>query len=384
MRSIYRNVVAVNLFYFVLFAFSTVFAVSISVAQDQYELEGKRVLIIIASSNFRDEEYSIPRQFLENKGAKITVASSKDTPSVGMLKRVTVKPDTLLGRVKAEDYDAVVFIGGVGAKEYFADQTAHRLAQETVKKNKILAAICVAPSILANAGILSGKKVTAFQSEAENLKAKGANYTGAPVEIDGKIVTANGPDAAAEFAQKIADLLKAIKKLEGKKILMIIAIKDFNDKELKEPKDAFENDGAEVTVASTDKKEATGIDGMKFEVKKTISEAKVKDFDAIVFVGGTGAKDLFGDKNAIKLAKDAAKAGKIIGAISIASSILANAGLLKGKSATALESERENLEKQGAKFSNDLVVTDGKIVTANGPDASKKFAEAVIQAILPK
>jgi protease I len=180
------------------------------------------------------------------------------------------------------------------------------------------------------------------------------------------------------------ELLKAIKKLEGKKILMIIALKDFRDEELKEPKESFENDGAEVTVASTKKKEAVGMNGMKFEVKKTLENAKVKDFDAIVFVGGTGAKQLFNDKTAAKLAKSAAKAGKVIAAICIAPSILANAGLLKGKNATAFESEKENLEKNGAKFSNDPVVSDGKIVTANGPEASKKFAEAVTQAILSK
>jgi protease I len=384
MRNIYKRGFAVNLLCLVLLVSSIIFVVSLSLAQEQSELEGKKVLIIIASSNFRDEEYSNPRQVLENKGAKITVASSKDTPSVGMLKKETVKPDTLLSKVKAEDYDAVVFIGGVGAKEYFADQTAHKIAREAVKKNKILAAICIAPSILANAGVLSGKKVTAFQSEAENLKAKGANYTGAPVEVDGKIITANGPEAAEKFARKIVELLKAIKKLEGKKILMIIAFKDFQDEELKEPKESFENDGAEVTVASTEKKEAVGINGMKLEVKKTLEDVKVKDLDAIVFVGGTGAKQLFNDKTAAKLAKSAAKAGKVVAAICTAPSILANAGLLKGKNATAFESEKENLQKNGAKFSKDPVVTDGKIVTANGPEASKKFAEAVTQAILSR
>lgn len=384
MSRYYQKQITANLLFFALSVCAILLARSLSLAQEQNELEGKRVLLIIASSNFRDEEYSTPRQVLESKGAKITVASSKDAPFVGMLKKETVKPDILLDKVKAEDYDAVVFIGGVGAKEYFANQTAHKLTQEAVKKNKILAAICVAPSILANAGVLSGKKATAFQSEVQNLKAKGVNYTGSPVEVDGKIITANGPDATAEFALKIVELLKVIKKLEGKKILMIIALKDFRDEELKEPKESFENDGAEVTVSSTEKKEAVGMNGMKFQVKKTIGEVKAKDFDAIVFVGGTGAKEFLNHKNAIKLAKDAAKAGKVLGAISIAPSILANAGLLKGKNAAAFESEKENLQKNGAKFSDEPVVTDGKIVTANGPEVSKKFAEALTRAILSK
>jgi protease I len=367
-----------------LLALSIICLVPFCSAQEEKELEGKKVLMIVASSNFRDEEYSVPRQFLESKGAKIVVASSKETQSVGMLKKVTVKPDIVLEKVNVKDYHAVLFIGGIGAKEYFANQVAQKIAQETVKNNKILAAICIAPSILANAGVLAGKKATVFKSEAENLKAKGANYTGAAVEVDGKIITANGPDAASDFAQKVADLLKAIKKLEGKKILIVIALKDFRDEELKESKDSFENDGAEVTVASTEKKEAVGMNGMKLEVKKTIKEAKAKEFDAVVFIGGTGAKGLFSDKNIINLAKDAAKAGKILGAICVAPSILANAGLLKGKNATAFESEKENLQKNGAKFSEEPVVTDGDIVTANGSEAAKKFAEAVTRAILSK
>ena len=122
-----------------------------------------------------------------------------------MLKKQRVKPDVLIGKVKVEDYDAVIFVGGVGAKEYFESEAAHKLAREADEKEKIVAAICIAPSILANAGILKGKKATAYPSEKTNLEAKGAVFVDENVVVDGRIITANGPGAAAEFGEAIVE-----------------------------------------------------------------------------------------------------------------------------------------------------------------------------------
>jgi protease I len=72
----------------------------------------------------------------------------------------------------------------------------------------ILAAICAAPSILANAGLLKGKTATSFPDEGENLKAKGANFTGQGLEIDGRIITADGPAHAKQFGEAIVKALK--------------------------------------------------------------------------------------------------------------------------------------------------------------------------------
>jgi protease I len=60
---------------------------------------------------------------------------------------------------------------------------------------------------LANAGVLSGRRATVFSSEAGKLKAKGAEYTGAKVERDGKIITGSGPEAAEEFGRAIVKAL---------------------------------------------------------------------------------------------------------------------------------------------------------------------------------
>ncbi len=162
--------------------------------------------MIIAQNGFRDEELKEPREILTQKGIKVTIASSSLNTAKGML-GARAKPEIILSELKVEDYDAVIFVGGIGAKQYWDDPAAHRIAREALKKKKVLGAICIAPVILANAGILSGKKATVWESEAKRLKEKGATYTSKPVEVDGKIVTGSGPQAAKQFGQAIAKLL---------------------------------------------------------------------------------------------------------------------------------------------------------------------------------
>jgi len=166
----------------------------------------KKVLMVIAPENFRDEEYREPRRILESKGCAITVASTHTRPAKGML-GMTVTPDTTLDRVRAADFDLVVFVGGYGAEAYYNDRRAHALASETARLARPLAAICVAPTILANAGLLKGKKATVWESQAKALAAGGANYTAAHVERDGTIITADGPTSAVEFGEALAQAL---------------------------------------------------------------------------------------------------------------------------------------------------------------------------------
>jgi len=80
-------------------------------------------------------------------------------------------------------------------------------------QGKVLAAICIAPGILAAAGVLNNKKVTVWSSAMDKsfiriLEKSGAKYLDKSVVSDGKIITASGPDAAQEFAQAIIDRLK--------------------------------------------------------------------------------------------------------------------------------------------------------------------------------
>jgi len=170
------------------------------------EISGKKVLMVLAPKDFRDEEYQEPRTVLEEVGAQVMVASKGVTTATGKL-GATVAVDQDLAKVKVEDYDAIIFVGGPGSSVYFDDQEALALAKKAYDEGKVVGAICIAPSILANAGILEGKQATAFPTELVNLKRKGATYTGKGVTVDGKIITARGPEAASEFGQKLVEVL---------------------------------------------------------------------------------------------------------------------------------------------------------------------------------
>jgi len=170
------------------------------------ELQGKKILMIIASHDFRDEELFKPRDLFLERGMKVILASSSLKTSRGMLGG-TVQPDILVKEVKVEEFEAIIFVGGMGSSEYWEDPVAREIVKKAVALNKIVGAICIAPVTLANAGILEGKKATVFSSEISKLKEKGAIYTGKNVEVDGNIITANGPQAAEEFGKAIIQSL---------------------------------------------------------------------------------------------------------------------------------------------------------------------------------
>lgn len=168
-----------------------------------------RILMVIAPQDFRDEEYARPREILESAGYAVTVASRSRETARGML-GMRVQPDLLLPEARAADYDAVIFVGGNGAQTYWDDPEAHRLAQEAAAAGKVVAAICIAPVILARAGVLEGKQATVFNppSLCTELTAHGATCTDTSVQRDGRIVTASGPHAAEEFARAILAALE--------------------------------------------------------------------------------------------------------------------------------------------------------------------------------
>lgn len=164
------------------------------------------VAMIIAQQIFRDEEYAEPKRVLESKGVRVTTSSVSAGECIGKLGMRTVAQEALHD-ISTREWDAVVFVGGAGAQVFFDDENAHRLARATLQRGAVVAAICIAPSTLAHAGLLEGVRATAFPSQESDLTAHGAIWTGEPVTVDGRIVTANGPEAATAFGEAIADLL---------------------------------------------------------------------------------------------------------------------------------------------------------------------------------
>ncbi|MCK6463190.1 MAG: DJ-1/PfpI family protein [Candidatus Pacebacteria bacterium] len=167
-----------------------------------------KIVMIIAPERFRDEELFVTKEELEKAGHEIVIASSVKGICPGSRGGFATATMTL-NEVQASDYDAVVFVGGGGSKIYYANQEALRIAKEMHKKKTVVAAICLAPVILANAGILKGKNATVAGTESKTIEGKGAKYTEPGVTVDGNIVTGNAPKSSRLFGQKINELLKA-------------------------------------------------------------------------------------------------------------------------------------------------------------------------------
>ena len=165
------------------------------------------VLMIIAPDGFRDEELFFTQEELEKAGHQTVIASLVKGVCRGS-RGGSATATITLAEIKVEHYEAVIFVGGGGSKIYFTNRDALRIAQEMSEQGKVVAAICVAPVILANAGLLKGKNATVFGSEAKAIQGKGAKYTGAEVTVDTNIVTGDGPRSARLFGRKIDECLQ--------------------------------------------------------------------------------------------------------------------------------------------------------------------------------
>jgi protease I len=173
--------------------------------------KSKSAVFVIAFKDFRDPEFFIPQTILSNTGVKTFTASNKEGIAVGV-EGGEVEIDFLLDNLKVKDFDAVIFVGGIGASVFMNNSLAHKIVRDAVINRKILGAICVGPTILANAGVLKGVRATVWASSMDKsairvLEENGACFEPKTVVIDGKIITANGPNSAEEFGNKLVQMM---------------------------------------------------------------------------------------------------------------------------------------------------------------------------------
>lgn len=171
-------------------------------------LAGQKLLFVVAPKDFRDEEYTIPRETLTAAGAEAEVASVEAGTATGV-KGTAVEATLAAKDVEPDDFSAVVFIGGPGLQAYLDDPDLTDLAKRFAEAGKFVAAICLAPAVLAHAGLLEGRRATVFKTEEETLKDAGATLANEDAVVDGRIITAPGPEAAQAFADAVEAALSA-------------------------------------------------------------------------------------------------------------------------------------------------------------------------------
>ncbi|MFO1434952.1 MAG: DJ-1 family glyoxalase III [Gammaproteobacteria bacterium] len=126
---------------------------------------------------------------------------------------ITLVPDTTLGEAIDQTFDMIVLPGGLPGSDHLnSDLRIREIVKKMSDSKRTIAAICAAPKVFASMGLLIGRKVTAYPGVLENMNVPGIRLTGAPVTVDGRIITSRGPGTAMDFALALVEELAGIEK----------------------------------------------------------------------------------------------------------------------------------------------------------------------------
>ena len=171
----------------------------------EVKLTGKKVLMVIPHTQFRDEEFFEPKKIFEAEGATVTVASTTVRTCHGT-QGGSVQSTAAIADAKSEDFDAIVICGGPSVPHFFwNDKKLGELAAAMSAAGKVVAAISLSIIVLAKAKLLAGKNATVYflPQALQELKTAGATYVDDPLVIQEKLILAEGPTESARFGQAI-------------------------------------------------------------------------------------------------------------------------------------------------------------------------------------
>jgi 4-methyl-5(b-hydroxyethyl)-thiazole monophosphate biosynthesis len=138
-----------------------------------------------------------------------------------------------------------------------------------------------------------------------------------------------------------------------------------------------------VHMISIDAKEVPGAHGVRIIVDDTFDALADKDFDALVLPGGApGFINLRNHEGVLSYVKTMFDSGKLVAAICASPAVLADAGILKGKSCTIYPGLEQEVIKGGGQIKEDLVVVDGTVITSRGPATSFPFALQLVETLV--
>jgi len=165
-----------------------------------------RVLVPLADGCEELEAVTII-DLLRRAGIEVVVAGLRDGP-VRASRGVMLLPDVPLDQVLGDEFDMLVLPGGLpGADHLDQDPRIHRLLQRMAERSKFTAAICAAPKVLANAGLLDGKAATSYPGVIDAMGLASTRILALPVVVDGTVVTSRGPGTAMDFALTLIEQL---------------------------------------------------------------------------------------------------------------------------------------------------------------------------------
>jgi len=169
----------------------------------------KNIAMVIAN-NFEDVEATSPKEFLEGKGAKVTVIGI-DTKTVRGKKGATLDPDMTFDQLGADgidQFDALVIPGGGAPENLRINDAAVDFTRRFVDSGKVVASICHGPQLLISAGVLKNRTTTSVNKIRDDITNAGGNYVDEPVAVDGNLISSRTPADLDLFNDAIATALE--------------------------------------------------------------------------------------------------------------------------------------------------------------------------------
>lgn len=169
-------------------------------------------ILIIATDRFEESELFGPKEMLEGKGARVTLASLDRNPIQATVHDDpgrTIRPDKTVDEVEVGDYDALILPGGLGNPDRLRTEgRVIEIIRAFDRAGKPVAAICHGPWLLIEADLLRGRKATGYRSIHTDLRNAGATVVDAPAVTDGHIVTSRKPTDVPDFVDAVIALVE--------------------------------------------------------------------------------------------------------------------------------------------------------------------------------
>ena len=180
-----------------------------------------KTIFVFLADGFEEIEAITPIDVLRRAGLNVQTVSVMEEQIVAGAHGIPVVADKMFANIHLEDAEMLLLPGGLpGATNLDAHQGLSNMIMAFASEEKPLSAICAAPLVFGNRGLLQGKKATCYPGFESYLT--GAEYTAALVETDGNFITAKGPGAAMDFAFSIVEKYCGIEKVNELKSGMMI------------------------------------------------------------------------------------------------------------------------------------------------------------------